>query len=63
VEGIQSQLRRRLTDGLGSKGTHHFTRMDLALDVAEANLTNEFVKDRLGEAMVQNALARRQVES
>ena len=63
VEGIQRELCRGFTNGLSRKSTHHFTRMNLSLNVAEANVTQKLGEESLGQAMNENGLLGSQMES
>lgn len=63
VEGIERKLSGGLTDGLCGKCTDHLAGMNLSLDVAEANVTEEFRKEHLGQTMNHDGLLRSQVEA
>ena len=61
VEGIERKLRRRLTDGLGRQGTHHFACMNHRLQVPEANVDHHLIEQHLRETVNQNRLLGSQV--
>ena len=63
MEGIERELRRGLTNGLRRESTHHFTGMNLGLDVAEANVTQELREEHLGQTMDHDGLLGSQMES
>lgn len=63
VECVERKLRRGLTNGLRRKSTHHFTRMNLRLNVAEADITQELRKEHLGQTVNHNRLLGSQMEA
>jgi len=53
VEGVQGQLRRRFSNGLGSESTHHLAGVNDCLDVAVPDVAHEFI-EQLGRQAVNH---------
>ena len=56
MEGVERKLRRRLTNRLRRQSTHHLTRMNHRLHVAEADITHQLDEQAVRQAVNQNRL-------
>jgi hypothetical protein len=61
VEGVQRQLRGRLTNRLRGQGTHHLTCMNLRLNVAEPDVAHQLIEQSLRETVHHDRLLRGEV--